>query len=192
MAPRTKQQLKELKESRRESILTAALKVFSADGYDGATISQIAKEAGMSKGLLYTYFESKEELLDELLNYGLNRMGEYLTFIPEKGITTKKEFNNALRDTIGLYAKQQEFWRLYMIVILQKEISKKFEQTMQGFMQEYLGIFATYFQKKGVANPIAEAILLGSILDGMMMGLSIAPEMYPMDDIINLIEKKFG
>lgn len=192
MSPRTKEQLEELKESRRISILNAALKVFSEKGYNGASISNIAEQAGISKGLLYTYFKSKEDLLDELLIYGLNKMNEYLVFIPENGISTKKEFSNVLRETIGLYTKQQDFWRLYITVILQKGVSKKFEQLIQGFMQDYLAVFAAYFKKKKVANPMVEAMLLGSVLDGIMFGMSVAPEMYPLEDVITLIEKKFG
>ncbi len=192
MAPRTKQQLDELKSNRKQSILDAAMKVFSKNGYHGATVSDIAREAGISKGLLYTYFPGKEELLDELLQYGLTRMSGYLTFIPPKGISNSKEFGEVIRKTINLYTQEQDFWRVYITIILQKEISARFEQMIAGAMQEYLGIFATYFKKKKVADPVTEAMLLGSILDGVMIGVALAPDMYPVDNVIKLIEKKFG
>ena len=57
--------------SRRESnklekercILTAALRVFSSQGYTGAALDRIAAEAGVSKPTLYQYFGNKEGLL---------------------------------------------------------------------------------------------------------------------------------
>lgn len=50
-------------EERREQILDAALRVFSEKGYNGASIRDIAREVGVTEGLLYHYFESKEQIL---------------------------------------------------------------------------------------------------------------------------------
>ena len=52
------------KEERREQILDAALRVFAEKGFAGASIRDIAKEVGVTEGLLYHYFESKEQLLN--------------------------------------------------------------------------------------------------------------------------------
>ena len=50
-------------EDRREQIIEAALRVFARKGFNGSTNKDIAKEAGITPGLIYHYFESKEELL---------------------------------------------------------------------------------------------------------------------------------
>jgi AcrR family transcriptional regulator len=50
-------------EDRREQIMDAALWVFARKGFDRATNKDIAQEAGITPGLIYHYFESKEELL---------------------------------------------------------------------------------------------------------------------------------
>lgn len=50
-------------ENRREQIMEAALRVFAEKGFAGATNKDIAKEAGITPGLIYHYFESKEALL---------------------------------------------------------------------------------------------------------------------------------
>ena len=55
-------------QARREQILTAAAQVFSKMGYSRATTKQIAAAAGISEGLVYTYFKSKAELLVAMLN----------------------------------------------------------------------------------------------------------------------------
>ncbi len=54
---------------RREQILAAAAQVFSTVGYSRATTKQIAATAGVSEGLVYTYFKSKDELLVAMLNH---------------------------------------------------------------------------------------------------------------------------
>jgi AcrR family transcriptional regulator len=52
----------------REQLLTAAARVFARAGYHGASMSEIAAEAGFSKGALYWSFASKEELFFALLD----------------------------------------------------------------------------------------------------------------------------
>jgi AcrR family transcriptional regulator len=52
------------KEERREQILDAALSVFAQKGFSGSSMRDIAREVGVTEGLLYHYFESKEQLLN--------------------------------------------------------------------------------------------------------------------------------
>lgn len=54
-------------EERRTGILDAALAVFSRSGYHAASIDDIAKEAGVSKALIYEHFASKQELYADLI-----------------------------------------------------------------------------------------------------------------------------
>lgn len=58
-------------ERQKERILKAALDTFSATGYVGTNVSTIAKEAGVSYGLVHHYFGSKEKLLISLVESGL-------------------------------------------------------------------------------------------------------------------------
>ena len=53
----------EYKEIARNKIIMAAVKIFTEKGYHGSTMDEIAKEVGVSKATLYTYFKSKEEIL---------------------------------------------------------------------------------------------------------------------------------
>jgi AcrR family transcriptional regulator len=54
-------------EERRTGILDAALAVFSESGYHSASIDDIAREAGVSKALIYEHFASKQELYADLI-----------------------------------------------------------------------------------------------------------------------------
>jgi AcrR family transcriptional regulator len=54
-------------EDRREQIIDAAMHVFARKGYSNATNKDIASEAGITPGLIYYYFESKEALLYAIL-----------------------------------------------------------------------------------------------------------------------------
>lgn len=62
---------KEQKERRRQEIIFAALELFVGKGYAATKITDIAKKANMSTGLMFHYFESKEKLYEELVQMGL-------------------------------------------------------------------------------------------------------------------------
>src|SRR5918993_5421961 len=50
------------KEERPRDIIAAALSVFTEKGFAGARMEEIARRAGLSKGTLYLYFETKEDM----------------------------------------------------------------------------------------------------------------------------------
>ncbi|MFC1951220.1 helix-turn-helix domain-containing protein, partial [Chloroflexota bacterium] len=53
----------EIARKRQRQILSAARRVFSQKGFAEATTAEIAREAGVSEGTIYNYFESKRDLL---------------------------------------------------------------------------------------------------------------------------------
>ena len=67
----------EKKNQRQEMILAAAFKLFSKKGYYPTSMDDITKKAGVSKGLIYTYFKSKEEIFFALAE---NR-GEFINAV---------------------------------------------------------------------------------------------------------------
>jgi TetR/AcrR family transcriptional regulator len=81
------------KENRRQDIIDAAERIFFAKGLDAATMDEIAEEAELSKGTLYLYFKSKEELYLQIHLRG-NRL---LTRFFKKAVKTKKSGIKKLR-----------------------------------------------------------------------------------------------
>ena len=53
---------------KRRAILDAAIRVFARQGFHAARVSDIAREAGVAYGLVYHYFDSKEQMLNELFS----------------------------------------------------------------------------------------------------------------------------
>lgn len=65
---------KEQREIRKQQIFQTALDLFVQQGYYGTKTSQISKRAGISEGLLFHYFPTKETLLEELVRFGVTGM----------------------------------------------------------------------------------------------------------------------
>jgi TetR/AcrR family transcriptional regulator, transcriptional repressor of aconitase len=66
----------ERKEARREQILEGARRCFAEHGYEGATVAKLEREIGLSRGAIFNYFPSKEDLFIELAVRDSARMSE--------------------------------------------------------------------------------------------------------------------
>lgn len=66
----------EKQEKRRQMILKAAEKLFARNGFHGADVEAIAKEAGIAKGTVYNYFENKDDIFLSVLDDGLHELEE--------------------------------------------------------------------------------------------------------------------
>lgn len=73
---------------KRRQILDGARRIFSTLGFDAASVSDIAREAGVSKGTLYVYFENKEQLFAAIIGEERERYKEELFAALESGPDT--------------------------------------------------------------------------------------------------------
>jgi len=67
--------------AKRQQILEGARQVFLTDGFDGASMNDVAREAGVSKGTLYVYFDSKVALFEALVREERQQQAERLCII---------------------------------------------------------------------------------------------------------------
>lgn len=67
--PRTQAQYAQLRQATKEKIQSAAMEVFVRKGFGAANVQEIADTAGISIGLLYRHYRSKEDLFQELTGY---------------------------------------------------------------------------------------------------------------------------
>jgi len=131
MTPRTPKQFKEIREEKKTLIMDVALEHFASEGYHNSTISHIARHAGISKGLLYNYFESKEELLMEIISRSMGEISQY--FDPDRdGYLSEEEFELFVRKYFSIIRENLSFWRLYYQLLQQKDVREQFMKSFQG------------------------------------------------------------
>lgn len=71
--------LKNMEAEKRDKIINAAIEEFATYPYEKASTNNIVKNAGISKGLLFHYFGSKQELYDKLVGFVLNKLVDDIT-----------------------------------------------------------------------------------------------------------------
>jgi AcrR family transcriptional regulator len=182
MAPRTEEQFENIRETRKQQILDAALKLFANNGYHSTSIAMIAKEAEISKGLAYNYFESKEELLKKIVFDGIDSLLEI--FDPDKdGILTKEELKYFIDKTFEYISKNIEYWRLYFSILIQPEVFKLFENKLWEILEPLMTIMVNYFKKLGIKDPGVEARFFGALMDGLTLNYIMDPHGFPVEAI---------
>src|SRR3970282_2195031 len=91
----------ERRTERREQILAGARRCFAEHGYEGATVARLEREIGLSRGAIFNYFGSKEELFLELAFRDNARL---VRLWVEKGWeATLREVVSADPDWVGVY-----------------------------------------------------------------------------------------
>ncbi len=74
--PRTAEQCEEIRHERRDQILDAALSVYVRKGYAASEVADVADEAGLARGLVYYYFDTKQHLFQQLFTWMSERTHE--------------------------------------------------------------------------------------------------------------------
>jgi len=103
----------DLKKEKQDRMMNAGLKVFATCGYKKASTDEIVAEAGISKGLLFHYFENKIGLYSFLYDYSVRYMTMELAAAVDKGETNlfaiARGMENAKLQVLRGYPYMQQF-----------------------------------------------------------------------------------
>lgn len=175
--PRTDEQNQMIRETRRQDILDAALKLFAENGFHNTSISMIARRVKISKGLIYNYFESKDEILDTVVSSGIDELMDYF---PEK-LESKNDFARMITQmTDDLKHSKKEHWRLYFAVMMQANVVERFQDKIMAAAEPLFTEMIKYFTQRGYNDPYTHAMFVGAALDGITMNY-IANNEFPLD-----------
>lgn len=154
------------KGSRREDILNSALRLFLEKGFNATSIEEITRLAGMSKGSFYTYFHSKEELLNEVIRLFLDaiteRFSSFLEGKSDKPVEALRAFFDLNLELAKEYAssiftliREVRFAPIQTRERLTVSFSKLVEERIRRFI----------YTIKGTCDESDVIILLGTIVN---------------------------
>jgi len=109
------------KMNREKVIIDAALKVFSTKGYASTRMADIAREADMSYGLVYHYFENKEKLFDAIVEDWWTGFYNELEMLKKSDMSTEEKLVEIIRYILKVYENKPN-----QISIFVTEVSRGF------------------------------------------------------------------
>lgn len=175
---------KEQKEERRKAILMTALELFVKRGYYETKITDIAAAVPMSTGLMFHYFESKEELLTELIRMG----AEYSGRMPDMPQVSQDILLAGFLKSIFEYADKAP-WVFNMFVLMGRArrigMPEEVRQAAQSVRQvENTAELVKAGQKAGVfrdGDPVLLATLFWTSVQGIMEEMAYDPDLKAPD-----------
>jgi len=187
MAPRSAEKFSEMREATKQKIMDVALELFANEGYFQTPISAIAKKAGISKGLMYNYFESKESLLKSIIIDTIHEI--YSSFDKNHDdILTSDEFEYFVRESFRLQKENREFYKLYYILLLQPNIIEIVNSEISNVSQKVFTVLYFYF-KSSFSDPDTEMLIFSSLMKGLSMQLVYSPEYISEERLEKSIQK---
>jgi len=186
MSPRTDKQFKTIRNEKIELISKTALRLFSEHGFESTSVSMIAKEAGISKGLMYNYFESKEALLKLIIGEGLKGFLGILK-VEDKRVIKREEIITFIDINIQALKENPEYFRLYFTLILQPKVFELMREDFMPLFEKLFVAITTYFTQKGEKNPFAKARFLIAIVDGIGAHYLLDMEGFPLEETRKMI-----
>ncbi len=188
--PRTSEQLEKIKEQTRMKILESALELFALKGFHGSSMQEIAKKAGVSKGLAYNYFNSKEEILKEILNDAKKAGGLIMTQVFEEE-DNFKQVQLLIEATFEHIAAGETYWRMFSSLMLQPNVVESFD-FVDEFGTNLVELTTKMFKRMGIKNAKTEALLLDASIDGIILHYLFFKDKYPLQRVKKELIKKYS
>lgn len=149
--------------TKKEKIIHAALSLFAKHGYTETSISKIAKVAGVSKGLTYTHFKNKEDLLKSVVIETIGEMTQGLMDLEELSI------KKLLQVYFQLLKSQKDLIRLCLLLVVHPETPQMVKDMLGSQQVELLQVFTHLLNDLTVGSDDLEARILLATLDGITL-----------------------
>jgi AcrR family transcriptional regulator len=177
----------ERKTERREQILDGARRCFATHGYEGATVSRLEEEIGLSRGAIFNYFGSKEELFVELAVQDSARLSEVWV-------------NDGLEAIVRAVLELDPAWlSVYLELIRRARTDAPFRRRVEQRQEAFVPINRARIeeaQRAGELRDDLEPQELGAFVNLVLNGLAVqrasGEEPPPVELVLGLLQDAIG
>jgi AcrR family transcriptional regulator len=187
--PRTAEQFEDLREASKEVLVQAALELFAKYGFEKTSVRMIAGRAGVSLGLLYNYFESKEALLVTIFEKGMQDVLESFREA-DKGSTAKQQLEQLIRSSFEILEEHKTFWQVFYSLRAQPGIAEILPEDMLEWHWQIHKQLEQYLKQLKHPNPKATAWLLFAAIDGVAQHWALQKD-YPLESVLEAMIETF-
>lgn len=188
-------------EERKEKILEIGIEEFSSKGYENANINVIAKNAGISIGLMYKYFSTKEDLFITCIQRGMKILDDAIDDIMKSDDKLLIKAEKLIRATCNHSKKNSNYIKLYNVITNSKssDMARSLARQIEGnTSRKYITSIAQAFAKGDIRQDM-DPRMLAFFLDNLLTTLQFSYtcdyykerfEMYTGIDIDNMDDEQ--
>ncbi|WP_299553023.1 TetR/AcrR family transcriptional regulator [Seonamhaeicola sp.] len=180
MSPRTSEQYQHIRDQSRKLIKNSALVLFSKNGFSSTKVDDIAKHAKVSKGLIYNYFSSKDDLLKEILADATLRGQKVIEKIERLDLSARERLKYLVEYIFDMMQEDFEYWKLVNALSYQEDVLELLSHTIKEYLEKMISIKTQLFKEIGSPDPLIDTYSLSALLDGVFVQYIHLQDNYPM------------
>lgn len=174
----------------KENILQTALQLFGEQGYDRTSTHSIARQAGVSEGLIFRHFGNKAGLLSAIIEKGMGQIAE--TMRPYEFTTEPRQaIIQHIESALGSIREHRAFWRLATQIRFQAGVQEIAGAQIKKVNQFIISQMVDNFKRMGLDKPEQEALALFALIDGVCLHWLQASDSYPLEQMRELLINKY-
>jgi len=162
------------RDKKRELLFQAALRLIGERGYAGASVEEIAARAGVAKGVVYYYFDSKAALAEQLIDTGLRLLATRLEEALVDDMTPDEAIRALAYQQLRLVNRERDFAKFLLSEMWHDDrqwretLDKRIQDIVDIYLRviehgQTLGRFRTDMNTQFVASTLSSSILAGGL-----------------------------
>lgn len=172
----------------KQKIFDSAMTLFAYQGYFATTIAQITKHAGVSKGLVYNYFSSKEELLVGLFENATATIQGHVEILG-KSKNVEESVAQFIESFFSFLVSEQEFLRLQLTLMLTPELNEILKGAVKKRAESSLEFVTDWLVQLEIPEAEQKARLVIAQLDGVSLHYLSIYEDYPLHSMKKAVKE---
>lgn len=182
------------RDSKKEKLFAAALKLIGERGYAGASVEEIAARAGVAKGVVYYYFDSKAHLAEQIIDTGLgilaSRLEEVIDPATNPGQTPTDAIHALARQQLRLVDRERDFAKFLLSEMWHDDV--QWRETLDRRIGEIVALYLRVIRagqasgefRTDINTDFVARTLPATLLAGALNWTIVHPEM-DLDTLAN-------
>ncbi len=167
--------------------MASALELFAEHGFGSTSVKAIAQRAGVSPGLIYTYFPSKDDLLRAVFERGVEEV--FATLEPVRGDDPRAAIEGLVLHSFELVERDLSLWRLLYALRAQPAVVERVGIEYRTWSEAVERELEGFCRRLGLEEPEVTAKLLFALIDGANQHRAVAPDAYPSQRVARAIAR---
>jgi len=190
LSPRSEEQLSEIREGRILEILSSARTLFAYKGFDVVSVNDIAKKVGISKGLIYNYFDSKNDVLEAIMKPLFDMFNMFF----EQSNTLenpKMILDLVIEESFRFYfesEEKKEEQRELVHLFMQSSVIDRYSKQMGELYEKSVVIITRALKDLDYKQPEFHARMIAAFIDGLQFHAMLFEDRVPVKDMIEYIK----
>ncbi|MFP4091071.1 MAG: TetR/AcrR family transcriptional regulator [Cyclobacteriaceae bacterium] len=179
-----------LADESKEKILFTAMQLFARHGFHKTPAALIAREAGISHGLMFYHFGSKEGLLKEIIEYCIQKINNIIDVSPQdQPIRQLEQISQRFRESLE---EETHFWELYHSLVFQPDMKNTLARELITAFDPYRNQLVHIFEQLGYLNARDTMQQFETMRQGITVSYLFYGKSYPLKKLFQHLMDRFS